>query len=111
MEPRRTLASRSPEDAREINRLRAQNSRLNADADAHRRQLRRMRQVPVAPKAVAAPTPFELVDPRRKPQAGSKVLPPLTPPLQLARQMGAALVAELRAMTIDVRALDRKSVV
>lgn len=91
--------------SRELDRLRAQNSRLNADADAHRRQLRRMRQIPVEKKAVAVPTPFQLVDPRRKPQSSSKVLPPLTPPLQVARQMAAAVVAELRAMTIDARAL------
>lgn len=91
--------------AREINRLRAQNSRLNADADAHRRQLRRMQRIPVEKKAVAAPAQFQPVDPRRKPRAGSKVLPEMTPPLHVARQMGAALAAELRSMTIETRAL------
>lgn len=43
--------------------------------------------------------------PLRKPRIGEKVLPPLTPPLLLARQMGAAIVAELRAMTLEARAL------
>jgi uncharacterized protein with gpF-like domain len=92
-------------EARELNRLRAQNARLNADVDAQRRQLKRMRQVPVEKIAVAAPAPFQPIDPRRKPQSGSKVLPPLTPPLMLARQMGAALAAEIRSMTIDARKL------
>lgn len=35
------------------------------------------------------------------------MLAPLTPPLRLAREMGAAVVAELRAMTIETRALVR----
>ena len=93
------------QEARELNRLRAQNSRLREDVDVQRRQLRRARQAPVAKKAVAAPAPFQFVDPRRKAQAGTKVLPPLTPPLMVARQMGAALVGELREMTIATRAL------
>jgi SPP1 gp7 family putative phage head morphogenesis protein len=92
-------------EARELNHLRAQNARLRADVDSQRRQLRRARQVPVAKKAVAAPALFQPVDPRRKVQAGTKVLPPLTPPLMVARQMGAALAAEIRSMTIATRAL------
>jgi hypothetical protein len=46
--------------------------------------------------------------PLRKPQAGEKVLPPLTPPLLLGRQMGAAVVAMLREMTIETRRLVRE---
>ncbi len=45
--------------------------------------------------------------PLRTPRAGEKVLAPLTPPLRLAREMGAAVAAELRAMTIETRALVR----
>ncbi len=45
--------------------------------------------------------------PLRTPRAGEKVLPPLTPPLRLARAMGAAVAAELRAMTLETRALVR----
>jgi SPP1 gp7 family putative phage head morphogenesis protein len=100
------MTARVQAEARELNRLRAQNARLNADVDAQRRQLKRMRQVPVA-KMPIAPAPFQIADPRRKAQAGSKVLPPLTPPLMLARQMGAAIAAELRSMTIAARALIR----
>lgn len=92
-------------EARELNRLRAQNARLNADLDAQRKLLKRARQVPVEKKAIAAPVAFQPIDPRRKPQAGTKVMPALTPPLMVARQMGAAVVAELRAMTIETRAL------
>lgn len=97
--------ARPQDEARELNRLRAQNARLNADVDAQRRLLKRMRQAPVATKPVAAPAPFQAIDPRRKPLAGTKVMPPLTPPLMVARMMAAAVVAELRSMTIDARAL------
>lgn len=99
----------SPEDTRAIASLRAQNARLSAEIDTQHRQLRRLRQtIPVQKKAVAAPAPpFELIDPRRKPTAGSKVLPPLTPPLMVGRQMGAAIVAALREMTIETRAAIR----
>lgn len=38
---------------------------------------------------------------------GELILPPLTPPLRLGRQMGAAIAAELRAMAIEARALIR----
>lgn len=93
-------------DARELNRLRVQNARLSADVDAQHRQLKRVRQqVPVKKVADPRPVPFQLVDPRRKPTTGTKVLPPLTPPLMLARQMGAAIVAALREMTIETRAM------
>jgi Phage Mu protein F like protein len=92
----------TPRDTRELNRLRAQNARLNADIDAQRRKLKRARLRTVPNKAVET-QPFELVDPRRR--AGAKVLPPLTPPLLIARQMGAALAAELRQMTIETRAM------
>lgn len=97
--------AQQPDEARELARLRAQNARLSADVDAQRHQLRRTRRAPVAKAAAPPPPPFQFVDPRRKPQAGSKVLPPLTPPLMLGRQMGAAVVRELRAMTIEARAL------
>jgi uncharacterized protein with gpF-like domain len=43
--------------------------------------------------------------PLRRPQAGEKILPPLTPPLRTAREMSAAIVAALRAMTLEARAL------
>jgi SPP1 gp7 family putative phage head morphogenesis protein len=102
---RQAHSQRSPDDIRELDRLRAQNARLNADLDAQHRQLKRARQVPVAKKASFVQPTFELVDPRSKPQIGTKVLAPLTPPLALGRQMGAALVAELRQMTIETRAL------
>lgn len=93
-------------DTRELTRLRQQNARLSADVDSQDRQLRRLRrQVPVKTVTAPAPLPFQLVDPRRQPKAGSKVLPPLTPPLRMARQMSAAIVAELRAMTIETRAM------
>lgn len=105
MNARRQVRDPQAEDAREINRLRAQNSRLNAEADAHRRQLRRMQQMPVEKKAVTVPAPFQMVDPRRTPRVGTKILQPLTPPLMVARQMAAAIVAQLRAMTIETRAL------
>lgn len=89
----------------ELSRLRAHNARLNADVDAQRRQLRRLKQQAPVKKAAVVSAPFQMVDPRRRPTAGSKVLPAFTPPLMLARQMGAAIVAELRAMTIDARKL------
>lgn len=97
-------------ELRELHNLRAQNARLSGDLDAQRRQLKkdRLTRVSVKPGALAhvtGPTPFQPVDPRRKPQTGSKVLPALTPPLMVARQMGAAIVAELRAMTLETRAL------
>jgi SPP1 gp7 family putative phage head morphogenesis protein len=99
------LPRSSPEDIRELARLRAQNARLNADVDARRRELRRAKQAPVAAKPPVVAQPFEMVDPRCKPQIGTKVLPPLTPPIFLGRQMGAAIVRELREMTIETRAL------
>lgn len=97
------------ESDRELDRLRAQNARLTDDLYANRRQLRQARQhlqaKPTSQESAVRPVPFELVDPRRKPQAGTKVMPELTPPLMVARQMAAAIIAELRAMTIDTRAL------
>jgi hypothetical protein len=98
---------RTPE-VREISRLRAKNARLNADVDAQRRQLKRLTRVSVKPGAsahVMGPVPFKPVDPRRKPRTGTKVLAALTPPLDLGRKMGAAIVAMLREMTIETRAL------
>jgi hypothetical protein len=94
--------SRKVEKA-ELNRLRSQNAQLRVDADRYRR-MRRAPQ-PVQKKAPVIVQPFQFVDPRRKPRIGEKVLPPLTPPLMLGRQMGAAIVAELRAMTIETRVL------
>lgn len=90
------------DDARELTRLRAQNAQLS---DQHHKLRRQLRQVPIAKAPPVIATPFQFVDPRRTPKAGTKVLPPLTPPLMLGRQMSAAVVAELRAMTIEARAL------
>jgi hypothetical protein len=98
---------RPPPDARELARLRQQNARLNAEVDARRREQRRVQQLVVAKKPLVVAQPFEYVDPRCKPQIGTKVLPPLTPPLLLGRQMGAAIAAELKAMAIEARTLVR----
>lgn len=102
------MAAKSPEvlAARELAHLRQQNSRLRTDADNYRK-LKRSIQRPTTEKSVVVAQPFQLVDPRRKPQTGSKVLPPMGPPLVLGKQMGSAIVTELRAMTIDTRALLR----
>ena len=83
---------------------REQQRRAAAEEQARRaeRQLR-ARAVPRVKEQRARV--IEFTDPRAR--TGEHVLPPLTPPLVLARDMGHAVVAELRAMTIEARALIR----
>lgn len=78
----------------ELDRLRRHNKRLRVE------QLRQR-----APSAPTETSHFQLASPLRKPQLGERVLAPLTPPLTLAQQMGKAIAAELRAMTIEARHL------
>ena len=88
----------------ELSRLRAQYAELEHNV----RKARRAQQRTPAPATVPPmAAPFALVDPRRRPQVGTKVLPPFTPPLMLGRRMGAAIGRELRAMAIEAKALIR----
>lgn len=89
--------------AREIAQLRTRVARLQVDAQRYAK-LRRAPRSAADPKPVIAPEAFEMCDPRPAPKAGSRVLPALTPPLKLGREMAAAIVKELRAMTLEVRA-------
>jgi SPP1 gp7 family putative phage head morphogenesis protein len=76
----------------EIERLRRNEKRLKAT------QLRQpLRSAPQ--RRVAVVDPYEKED--------EKVLAPLTPPITLAREMGKAIVEELKAMTLEARALVR----
>lgn len=101
------MANTSPREkaeARELGRLRSTNARLRVEAERYQKLRRSVRQKPVERAPVIA-QPFEIIDPRSKPQIGTKVLQELTPPLRLGRQMAAAIVDELRAMTLETRAL------
>jgi SPP1 gp7 family putative phage head morphogenesis protein len=96
----------------ELSRLRSQNAQLQVAArryDLLRRAQQRTRAAPVGKRAEPQGPllPFELVDPRRAPPPGTKVLPALSPPLALGIRMGAAIGRELRAMAIEVRTLIR----
>lgn len=76
------------------------------ELDRLRRHNKRLRLEQQRPRVSAPAKPaFELTSPLRKPREGEKVLAPLTPPITLARQMGKAIAAELRAMTIEARHL------
>ncbi len=101
-------SSRSPEKA--LARVNADATRLRARIAELEREKRMARTVRQPDRTVPAPiaVPFRLADPRRKPRVGDKVLPPLTPPVRLGMQMGAAIVRELRAMTIETRRLVRE---
>lgn len=95
------------QEARELERLRAHNARLRVDSERYRKLQRSLRQAPAAKKAPIVAPAFQLTDPRRAPRTGEKVLAPLTPPLLLGRQIGAAVGRLLREMTIETRELVR----
>lgn len=78
----------------------------------------RLRRAPVSTRAAAAVRRHRFIAvvyaprvsrrPLQRPQAGEKVLAPLTPPLRLGREMGAAVAHMLREMAIETRALVRE---
>ncbi len=111
----RTLPKTDPTErqaraaARELRTLQARNARLQAEAQKLRRSAKMIARGQIGRKtAPVVAAPFaEPVDPRRRPAVGSRVLPPLTPPLLLGRQMASAVIAELRAMTMETRTLVR----
>jgi hypothetical protein len=89
----------------ELQRLRARNAQLTVQEERYRKLLRVRPSVTQKPPAVAAP--FQLADPRRTSQVGSKVLAPLTPPLGLARVLSATITQALRDMALEARTLIR----
>jgi len=95
--------------AQELSRLRVQNAQLKVDSRRYELLRRRMQRDVQAGKTVVPPSfvPVQPVDPRRVPTPGSKVLPPLSPPLSLGVRMGAVIGAELRAMAVEARTLIR----
>lgn len=98
---------RTPEQqtARELKHLHSRNAQLKVDVRRYELLQRRLRAAPIARKEAVVVSPFAITDPRATPQVGTKVLQPLTPPIRVAQRMAAAVVAELRLMTIETRAL------
>lgn len=89
---------------REIEELRAANRALRIPGKTILgvRQTRRSRAL-----AALAEATQRTIQEEGAAQKGRRVLAPLTPPLRFGHEMGAAIVAELRAMTIETRRLVR----
>jgi hypothetical protein len=101
-----------PRDSRAVAALKRDAARLRSRVAELEHAERRSKRAAVAAakreRSAPVAVPFQLVDPRRKPRAGERVLPPLTPPLRIGRAMGAAVVAELRELAIETRRLVRE---